>query len=45
MSPLFIVQEIPICNIHKENKDMIWYDMTTLFSVGKNNYNLGFHKY
>ena len=22
---------------------MIRYDMTTLFSVGKNNYNLGFH--
>ena len=22
---------------------LIWYDMTTLFSVGKNNYNLGFH--
>ena len=44
MSSLFIVQERTICNIYKENKDMI-YDMTTLFSVGKNNYNFCLHRY
>ena len=40
---LFVPNPLPLIGYDKNNHVIVlWYDMITLFSVGKNNYNLGF---